>query len=225
MRPHENLLEQERNKRRSTADALDVMCRFAGFGAQDQAEIRVGLLRLPSSTIVGIVLVMFDSPIHHKVYIVSLPTSTHFRAIREGSSQREKVDISLLDGAAVAADGTARLTDGARLRAVEVVPARLPKEPSELDWRIVHHAIPIAGAEGRCYRSLRHGLPPDQQAMVPDLRFLDCGTLPGLHVPCLKVIAGRVADRAPDLAEPSCQKIADALRDFGIRTPNARRHK
>ena len=55
--------------------------------------------------------------------------------------------------------GKVVLADGTNLRAVEVIPAYLPLEPSELDRRIVRHAISMIGAEQRCYRRLGDGLP------------------------------------------------------------------
>lgn len=218
----DHLIEDERSKRRSVADALDLLCRFAGFSAEDRAEIRVGPIKLPSGKVVETVTVVFDSLTREKQYVVSFPSATHFRAIRQGSSRREELDISLLDRATFAADRFVRLTDGTVLRAVEIIPARLPIKPSERDWRIVHHTIAILGEETRCYRNLRQGLPTDQQAAVPDLRFLDVSMLKGLKLPPLKEIAWRIGDRDEDLGKLSSQKIADALSAFGIRTPKAR---
>src|SRR5262249_37607383 len=114
------------------------------------------------------------------------------------------------------------LTNGAELRAVELVPALLPRNPSELDWRIVHHTVAIIGAEERCYRSLGKGLRRPLRDMVPDARFLDCQQLSGLDLPPLKVLALDIAARDPTLKRLSQQKIADALRKFGIRIPRPR---
>ena len=33
------------------------------------------------------------------------------------------------------------MADGQPLRAVDVIPANLPREPTELDWKILHQAI------------------------------------------------------------------------------------
>ena len=83
-------------------------------------------------------------------------------------------------------NGKVALLDGTNLRAVEVIPAHLPLEPSELDWRIVHYTISIIGAEKRCYRHLGDGLPARFQGLIPDRRFLDCSTLSDLKAPAPK---------------------------------------
>jgi hypothetical protein len=222
MRKYERLLEEGRNSRRTIADALEVLRSVAAFNEHDRAEICIGLLRLPSGDVVGLVDVCFNAPLREKACRVSLPTSGAFRAICEGSARRDDFEIARLDGAVVGADATVLLSDGTRLRAVEVLPAPLPYEPTGLDRRIVHHAISSAGAEQRCYRSLREGLPPAQQDMVPDLRFLDCSRVSGLDLPPLKVIAIDVQAADWTLRKLSQQKVADALRQFGMRRPKPR---
>lgn len=225
MQIREQIRSQDRSNRSTIADAIDLLCRFAGFADNHQATVQIAPMRLPSTEVVGLVLVDFDDPKRDKAYGVWLPTSARFRGIREGSSQSQSFDIWRLNEAAVDAKAVARLTDGTVLRAVEVLPARLPLKPSECDWRVVHHTISIIGAEDRCYRSLRQGLPPHQQAMVPDLRFLDCGTFSGLTLPPLKVLAGLIRERDWTLKKLSQQKIADALGDFGLRVPKPRRRR
>ena len=80
----------------------------------------------------------------------------------------------------------------------------------------------LFGAEDRCYRSLREGLLPPLQAMVPDLRFIDCSRLSGLERPPLKELADQIAEKDWTLRKLSQQKIADALRAFGMRVPKSR---
>lgn len=222
MRQYERLFEQKRNSRRTIADALDVLCKEAGFAKDDRAQIRIGLLQLPSSDVVGLVQIFFDAPSSEKGYVVSLPTSAQFYALRMGSLLRDRFDIAQLDEAVLDGTGNVLPADGVILRAVEVIPAHLPLESSVLEWRIVHHTISMIGAEQRCYRRLRDGLPARFQDMVPDLQFLDCSTLSGLDVPPLKAIAAYIADRDWTLKKLSQQKIADALRTFGIRVPTSR---
>jgi hypothetical protein len=120
-------------------------------------------------------------------------------------------------------DGIVRLPDGAIVRAVEVIPAKLPLKPSELDWRIVHQVISIIGAEDNCYRSLReHAKPncPDvSEEMISESRFIDCSTLKKLDLPSLKYITQQIGKRNPTLKKLSRQKVAEALRKFGMRIP------
>ena len=115
--------------------------------------------------------------------------------------------------------------NGAVLRAVEVIPAKLPLKPSDLDWRIVHHVVSIIHAEDRCYRSLREHAKPKcldvPGEMIPDTRFLDCSALDGLKLPSLKHLAKQIGKKDPALKRLSRQKIADALRKFGMRIPTS----
>jgi hypothetical protein len=203
-------------------DVLQVLRDSVGLIDDDRVEIRIGPLRLPSNQVVGLVQVFFDVPGGQKIYIVSLPTSTQFKAHRPGCSKRTHFDIRRLDGATADSRGEVVLSDGTILRAVEIIPARLFVEPSDLDWRIVHHTISIIGAEERCYRHLGHGLPLPYCDMVPDMKVLDCSKLHGLKLPSLKHIAGQIAHKDWTLKKLSQQKIADTLREFGMRFPARR---
>jgi hypothetical protein len=221
MQSYVRLSEERRNSRRTVADVISVLSDEAGFAEDDHAEIRIGCLTLPSTEVVGLVQILFRHPSDGKVYVVYLPTSTCFLARRPNGSRRDCFSIEELDGATFSNAGIVLLNNGLTLRAVEVVPCRLP-EPTELDWRIVHHTISIIRAEGHCYRDLRDDLPPNYRDMVPDLRVLDCSRLSGLTIPLLKVITSRLREREPTLRNLSDQKIADALRDFGMRIPARR---
>jgi hypothetical protein len=98
MPEYQRLLEDERNSRRSIADAIDVLCNTAGFGRDDRATIRIGRMRLPSDDIVGLVDVVFEDPRREKVYIVSLLTSARFRAVSPRASRHVLFEIDCLDG-------------------------------------------------------------------------------------------------------------------------------
>lgn len=215
---YKRLAEDERHLRRTAADALEVLRHQAGFQDADRAIMDVGLLRLPSGDSVGLVQIVFKSVASEKISCVSLPTSTHFSAIPRDLPARRRFDIARLHGAAVDGQGHVQLTDGTRLRAVEMEPARLPVEPSPLDWRIVHLTLELIDAR-HCYRSLREDLPIEQHALVPDLHFLDAGRLSNLSMPPLKDIAGFVERKYKKV---SGQQIANSLRKFGIRFPQRR---
>jgi len=192
--------------------------------ASTTAQIQIVPLPLPSGDITGIILVGFERLDRDKGFFVSLPASSHFRAIRQGSSERERFFIWQLDGAEVDAEANVLLPDGTKIRAVEVERTRLPVRPSQLEWLIVHYTLGLI-ARKDCYRSLQDGVPSGLHGFVPDRRYLDCARLTGLTVNhSLKEIARYIAQRDSTLRNLSRQKIADALRTFGIRVPPPRKH-
>ena len=220
MSEFQRLFEEDRSSRRTIADAIEVLRQACDFNSHDRAEIRIGPLPLPSGDVVGLVNVQF--PVRDTVFIVSLPAAARFRANCGGASQRGCFEIDRLDGAVVAFDGNVRLKDGATLSAVEVIPTPVLHDPTELDWRIVQLTVAMIKAENHCYRSLRTGVPQPQQDMVPDLRRLDCSKLSGLDLPPLKQIAIYIGEQDWTLRKLAPQKIADALRKFGMRVPKPR---
>ncbi len=170
------LLEEKRALRRTIADAIEVLCELADFKAEDNAKVRIGPIEFPSGIVVGVIILEFSAPASDKIFLVSLPASSQFRAVRRGSSQRECFEISRLDGAAVDSAVNVMLNNGEAIRAVEFIPSHLLSYvPSRLDWLIVHSTVALLGEEQRCYRYLGEGLPSPYREMVPDeLRFLDC---------------------------------------------------
>jgi hypothetical protein len=225
MTQYERLSEENRNSRRTIADIIEVLRNEGGFCDDDRAQIRVGLGKLPSAEVVGVVQILFDRPSDDRGYVVSLPTSTHFRARSPNSSRCDRFDIQILDKATVDSTGNVLLADGSALCAVEVVPCRLPVTPSKLDWRIVHYTISLIKPEWPCYRSLRDDFSPEDQNTIPDLRLLDCGRLVGLTVPPVNVISLLIREKDPTLKKLSEQQIANTLRKFGIRIPVVRTRK
>ena len=59
MRHYERLAEQVRLSRRT----IVVLREFAGFQADDHAEIRIALLKLPSADVVGLFDLEFATPV------------------------------------------------------------------------------------------------------------------------------------------------------------------
>src|SRR5689334_6732772 len=137
MPSYEWLQPDERNKRRSIADATDLLPSDGAW----RGEIRVGGLQLPSREVVGQVAVFAKNAVAGSISIVTLPTCKKSRGRREGSQELEEFDSFRLNGAIVDGSGTVELVDGTRLRAVEVVPALLPYNVTDLDWRILHYTI------------------------------------------------------------------------------------
>lgn len=207
--PHcEWLQPNERDNRCSIADAMDLLHQHAAFQGVHTVKIRIGGLRLPSQDIVGLVAVCAENAAGETAFMVTLPTSKKFRARRHGRENLEEFDIFQLDGATV--HGNVELVDGTRLRAVEVFPALLPYNVTELDWRILHYTIALMKAEQECYTY------PIRFAQRSDA--LDCSKLPGLRgkVPPRKEILRYIAKQDPALKRLSRQKIDDTLHKFGM---------
>lgn len=218
---YERLQEDQRDKRRSIADVIEVLCSRLAFDATRTGKIRVAGLRLPSGQIVGLVATFVEGATDETIFIISLPTSAEFLAKRQSTGQFETFGIFQLDGATFDGRGAVELSDGVRLRAVAVMPSLLPYHVTKLEWRIIHHTIAFLGAESECYRYL---IPLERQRDV-----LDCSALPALRdrIRGLKQIQGYITDRETALKGLSKQKIVDTLRKFGIRIPSARprRHR
>ena len=221
MRQCIRLQEECRTRRRTIADAVDVVRQKLGLNEVARATIRIGPLQLPSGDSTALVDVVFPD----LGYVVSLPTSAQFKALHGTGPLHKEFEISLLDRAEVYADGSVLLLDGTRLRAVEVRPTYLPYEPSELDYRILRHAIFLTNS-AHCYRKLLEGLPPEfKDKFEPhfqDVRALEYSRVRTIRAPLLKVLRGYIEDTDPEL-KVSNQKIADALATFGVRIPRRRR--
>ena len=216
MPQHVRLQEERRTKRRTVADALEVVRQVLRVEDPPRGRIRVGPLRLPSGKRTALVDVVFPE----LESIVSLPTSARFQATSDSASKPSIFEMCRLEGAQVFSDGTVLLADGSRLRAVEVLPTHLPYEPSALDERILRHVISMTGSD-YCYRSIREGLPEHLRTQVPDLRALDYSRVRKIQAPTLKVIKAYIEDHDPTM-RVSNQKIADALATFGVRVPRPR---
>jgi catechol 2,3-dioxygenase-like lactoylglutathione lyase family enzyme len=149
----EALGEKERKKRRTIADAIDALQKNAGFDGDDRGQIQLGRIRLPSRQVVSLTWVSFESATHQKTFIVKLPTATRFKATSQG--QLLIGDIGLLEGASLDEKGNVELQDGTLIRAVEIVPAPLPYNISDLDSAIV--AVTVLKLEGSPFTSFRAG--------------------------------------------------------------------
>jgi hypothetical protein len=151
---------------------------------------------------------------------VSLPASWWFTALSEKCSQRQRFEIPCLDDAKVGPDGSIVLTDGRRLRGVEMVPTHMPYAMSPVEQRILWHVIALTESYD-CYRNLRDDLPPHLQAGIPELWVLDYGRLHIIPRCLLKVIKAHIEAHDPKL-RVSTQKIADTLAKCGVRVPRPR---
>jgi hypothetical protein len=216
--------EREWKKRRTVADAIEVLHKNVGFEGDDRAQIRLGPMRLPSGDIVSLVGIFFESAVHQTTFIVWLPTAVKFRAILRDQSVIDQFDIGRLQEATLDDAGNVELRDGTLIRAVEIIPVRLPYNLSGLDCIIIRLTISKIGAQDKCSYSTE-GLFSEHPGDDPFIGFIDCSKLAGLRVPELKVIKGYIEYHEPKLATLSAQKISDALRKFGMRIPVARLHQ
>jgi hypothetical protein len=192
MQEYVALQEGRRTKRRTVADALEVVREKLGVYEITRAEIRIHHLQLPSGECTALVAVLFPD----LGCCVTLPTSARFRGLSGTSSQHQLFETSRLDRAQVSSDGSVRLVDGSWLRAVEVIPSHLPYELSELEKLILRHVILLTGSY-HCSRSIQEGLPEHLQQQVPDVHALDYSRLSTIQVPQLKVIRAFIEDENP----------------------------
>ena len=209
------LQEERRNSRRTIADAFEVVHQVFGID-KIRAEIQIGLMRLASGKVTGLVDVVFAD----LGCRVSLPTSARFKTLTDTSSQRQVFEISLLDRADVCSNGSVVIADGTRFRAIEMIPTQLPYETSELEKRILQHVIALTNRYD-CYRSIREDVPEHLRDQIPDIRALDYGRLRTIESPLLKVIGSYIEENDPEL-KVSSQKIADILAMCGVRVPRRR---
>jgi hypothetical protein len=208
------LQEDGRGRRRTVADAFEVVQQTLGIGEVARAQIMLGPFPLPWGGSTAAVAVLFPDLDCY----VSLPASASFSARTDTGSQRREFDIALLGGAEACSDGSVLLIDGSRLRAVEVMPTHL-RTPSALDNRILRHVIALT--KSYWYRNMREELPEHLRHGVPDFYMLDYGRVSAIDPPPLKVVRAYIEAHDPEL-QVSNQTIASALATWGVRVPRRR---
>lgn len=196
MQPPQVLAENDRAKRRAIADALEILRSHADFEDGDTADVRLGELRLPSGEIVHLIYVGFDSTFHQKTFLVSLPTASSVLARFEGKARFEELEISRLDGAIIDGRAHVRLSDGAQIQSVEVIPALLPYNITPLDMTIIRQTVAELGIEEEC-RYDPGELVRQALGTYPFHDSIDCSKLSGHPTPLLKSIQARIQDNDP----------------------------
>src|SRR5688572_6507947 len=121
------LAKQQRSARSTVAEALAVLRDHTHFISSDRATIVVGGMRLFSAQVVGLPQLRFDNG-DGTILIVALPTATQFRGVPDGMIKTGPFDIRELNQATVFGDGEVFLSDGRRLRGVEVIRTDLLNE-------------------------------------------------------------------------------------------------
>ena len=182
---------------------------FADF-KKGKAEVRIGILRLPSQEVTHLVFISLNSTQDELTFSVSLPAARGVRARFEDGLVPENFEIGRLLGATVDAEGHVQLADGGRIQSVEIIPALLPYHLTELDWKILHETVAQLGIEEECRYDPGEGFRKDLRDSL--FGSIDCSKLSGHKSPLLKTISARVGGKA------SLQKIADIRRSPVQRT-------
>lgn len=195
------------HQRTSLADGIAALERLAEFGPRDWARIRVQQLRLPDTTTVWLVALNFEITMPAKRTVVPLSTATDFRCSELGVLLKEQ-PLELLQDAMVQFDGSVTLSNGRRLMAVYLRPAKLAYELTTLEEQIVHVALARLKEGAEYYRNLREYLPDDLKADFPPQIMLDYTKLAqdppdARDFPKLKVIQAEYQALVPDDAPPS----------------------
>jgi hypothetical protein len=170
-------------------------------------------------------LVFTPSPVSEIAFAALLAPARYCWATDIVSGQRAKYDIHLLQGAVVGHEGDVALQNGETIRAVEVIPIRIPP-PSKLDRKIVEALIAARGAKDQCYRSVFEGMAPEFAAQDPELaadRRIDCALLSRLPPQLLKQDRHAIRQSDPALKKFTKEKLAQTLAMFGIRGRKPRR--
>ena len=205
--------DQDRQKRRSVADAIEVMRRHPGFTADMRAEIRIGSFGMPSGEKASVV-VLYCSDLD---FAVTLPTSVSFTGLHTTGITPEIFEISRLQAATVDCEGNVQLADGTYLHAVQVKQAQLPSGLTPDEWFIVHAAISFARAQRRCYQY-------PNALHLPQEKYVAFNALSKLKIRGLKAFTKFAIDRCGG-REVCRQTIANTLKKCGIGTERRRKRR
>jgi hypothetical protein len=221
---YETLSEGNKHNRRSVADGVDLLIRYAGFQVGDRAKIRTPLFPLAAKEPLAQLCIVFHRLDTGVTFLVWLPTSGRFTAKASDQTAIKQFNTPDLDDASVDYLGNVVLLSGAKLRAVEIMPAFLPYELSDMDRRILRNTINFMKIEDLVFRTLGEELDPETRATLPVIRAIDFQRLRGLKVPRLKQLQGFMAERGDFIKTPSLQKISSTLSNCGMRAVERRRH-
>ena len=170
------LIDAGRMSRRMIGDAIEVMRSHPEFSQHWRAKVRTFPLHLPSGDVPFLVQVVCAE----LALTVSLPTSKKFRAKgtrTPASLEFEEFETCLLDGASaeiIDEQLEVVLSDGRRLRGVQVIPCYLPPcgdgqrqmDRPQASGRGDRTVVRMCNAQDRCYRYL-------DKDLLPGVRVLD----------------------------------------------------
>jgi hypothetical protein len=223
------------------AEAIHIVERSPGLSERAQIVMHVGRMNLNAGKHLHLVVLDYKLSPSAESTFIPLQSGNTFRAIEDITSQRREYPIEVLDGGTVSHDAVVTLQDGTTLRAVEIIPGRLPYQFTPLDEKIIHAAISVAQIEGSAYRSFREGLPEEDTKrtvvtgaeffefiefgeFVDGFKFIDFGKLAQVEKPRLKLkhIQREFIKLFPAAEIPSEQKISDTLALVGLWNPKRR---
>lgn len=220
------LANETRAKRRSIADALEVLVSKAGFRPTDRARVRIGQMEYMPGRVATLIGLVFEKGPRGETNVVWLPAAETVIGKHAASPDSETLRPLDLEDGIVDYDGRVTTNDGLELRAVSIRPAAMPIRPSPIQQKILGLTLHFIEKNQDCLRSLRDGLPEDLQEMVPDLRWIDYSKLGDLdRLPSLESITIYVRERDRALKKISSQTVADALHLFGMHVPKSRPRK
>ena len=169
------LMDEGRKSRRTIADAIETMRLVSSsFPANARLAIRTSPLRLPSGDVPFVTQVVCAE----LRLAVSLPTSKKFRAKgarTPATLEFEEFETCLLDGASaeiIDEQCEVVLSDGRRLRGVQVIPCYLPPcgdgqrqmDALRLHEEVIGLVVAMCNAQDRCYRYVDKDLLPGFRA-------------------------------------------------------------
>jgi hypothetical protein len=220
---HVSLAEGTKHNRRSVADAIEVLVAYTNFQVGGVGKIAAGIFPFPSKDPLAQLCVGYTDLAAGVTFLVWLPICSRFQATYTDQQSTRKFGVFDLNDATVDFSGNVFLTSGARLRGVEVVPAKLPYELSDLERRIIWCTIQFMKIENKVVRTLGEELDPELRKGLPTIRRVDFQRLHGLVVPSLESIRSFILENEPGLRSVSLEKISSTLSKCGMRPVVRRR--
>lgn len=225
----------------TVAEAIHIVEQKHGLSQRAKIVMHVGRMTLNAGKHFHLVVLEYKRSLSDNSAVIPLRSGNVFRAIENVSDKRREYPVQLLDGSMVSHDAIVTLQDDTTLRAVEIVPVRLPYEFTPLDEKIIHAAISAAKIEGDVYRSFRQGLPEEDAKrtmvkgaeffefiefgeFIDGFKFIDFGKLAEVEKPRLKLkhVQREFIKLFPTAEIPSEQKISDTLALVGLWNPKRR---
>jgi hypothetical protein len=225
MQKYVTLSEGNKHNRRSVADAIDLLTAHADFRINSSAKICTLPLPLMSKEPLAQLCIVFKNLAADATFLVWLPTSSRFKAKHPDQTETDTFATPDLNDASIDFNGNVFLTSGAQLRAVEVIPATLPYELSDLEWRILKSTIKHMKIEDVVVRTFGEELDPDVRATLPVIRRIDFQRLQGFEMPPLKTLQAFIIEHEVGIESVSLQKISSTLSKCGMRPVTRRRSK
>jgi hypothetical protein len=220
---HIPLAEGTKRNRRSVADAIEVLATYANFRVGSIGKIATGLFPFPSKDPLAQLYVGYTDLAEGVTFVVWLPICNSAKATHVNQRSPYPLNVFDLNDATVDFHGNVVLTSGARLRGVEVIPASLPYELSDLERRILWCTIQFMNVEDIVVRTLGEELELELRQGLPTIRKVDFQRLKGLVSPSLESIRSFLLENEPGLGSVSLEKISSTLTKCGMRSVVRRR--